>query len=58
MISQVFLFYVIKSISLNLQADYILIHEYKMAEASAHYKQVKNFMGTKCAVLRIKYGKL
>lgn len=66
MISQTFLFYmhlyicafISNNTLLSLQTNYILIHEYKMAEASAHYKQMKNFMRTECAVFCIEYGKL
>ena len=34
---------------------YILIHEYKMADASSHDKQMKYFMGAKLTVLRVEH---
>lgn len=43
---------------LQRHGRYKAVHDHKVAGASAHYKQMKDFMGTKPAVLRIKYRKL
>lgn len=37
---------------------YIQIHKYKVADASAHHKQMENFVGTEIFVLGIKDGQL
>ncbi len=41
-----------------MDSEYILVHTYKVTDASAHDKQMKDFMGAEVFVQLIEYRKL